>query len=1136
MSDLPPWDLPDDDNPNASNQDDFGDVDWGTGNSSQPDSADYDPTKGLTGNLPWNAQASDPADDPNLANHDDSIAWLDNAGDDSDPDTNLDEDSFDFTLGDDDDDSLLEEFPEWLDDDSDDLNPVPAKPSSDLDADTAPEEDWMAGIDFGDDGDIPDAPTPVADPGDGDAMPDWLNADVSNFTEQSTEPTDAEEEGFDFDAYTDPLADAEEEGSFEDWAAANDADDFGSWSGQEDEGDLTYAEWEEQQAQADLPSEPEIELPDFDMPDLDDLSAEGDSGVTPAGGDYVPEWFMGVEELDTSDAPDWLKDMNAPSSGAPAPPPSAADAALPNTGDLMPDFDSVMGDDIAGVDDLLPPSDALPNTGDLMPDFDSVMGATGGDDALPASDALPNTGDLMPDFDSVMGDGMAGVDDLLPSEPVADDGIQRLDTSATASGGSDGFDDDFAELFADDLDAVDDIDLDADPDWLTAEDDAPTGAPAADGESKSASQTGDLPEWFGNIDFSEIEAPDIESESALPVPDNALFANDVSPANDADPLDFDSLFDDSDMALTTTDTSVAGGVDELSDLSFDDDFLNDFAIPEASAPASDTEPTGDADFFGIDAGDIPAAEPINLSEDLPLDEPLELAQNEAIPEWMRQQIGTSSDDVVLSAGGVQGRFAQVPDAALPADLRSLQAEAQSYIAGTKDDAIAIEGPLAGVEGALILKESIAQPGKIKLGETYFPPDEQQIRLDTLRDVLEVVKEESSLQPDVGVELGLGFDLDDDEEDVEAVVATATPKKRRRTATRKMDRVVISLVLFVVVLLPFLVDALHFGDDPTTATLRSESEALVAAIDDLATDTSSAPPLVLVAFEYGSTAAYELDPLAEAVLRDIVVQGGKPVLVSTNPMGTLNAQKVMRNLATDETLIAYRQERAEATLSEQAPLFTPSVAPATWFVEPLPWENGNWFGDRARQQLLEQTAISDGANLVNNKDYVILPFVSGGAVGVRLLTFTETAGFTTFTQGVAGENTNLDVEGITDDAFEFVIVIGEQYTDVQTWAEQLSSIDVPKYILTTSATEPLTRPYLASESYQGMLSGVQDALTYDAVRNAETKATYDDSQTLPNPELARFYSSTFGIMIALLIITGGAAINILRVLFRMRRQS
>jgi hypothetical protein len=577
------------------------------------------------------------------------------------------------------------------------------------------------------------------------------------------------------------------------------------------------------------------------------------------------------------------------------------------------------------------------------------------------------------------------------------------------------------------------------PDWLKGYD-APSQTVTLDDDlfqmdaSKAPDET---PDWFGELDFSNV--PD---EPVLPVEKKV-----EAPAESDDFLDFESVNVD-ELFGGTVDTTLTAQEDlSLSSLLEEDDFLKDFP----TAPQEETlEP--ELPF------EIPPAE----------QEEIYPVQTEALPEWMKRAAKTTSEeDVVLRIGGADVRFNQIPHLLLPDEFRHLREEMLSLLRqGNGIGELARSGPLAGVEGALPVDNVVSTPGEITLGRMAQLTETQQKRMESLKRVLQGVQEETTAQ-----KAGIGYGLEKDE--VEEVVV---PRPSRRRGRPKYDRLVITLLLLVLILAPFVTDALHFADNPP-AELDENAVPLALAVDELGQQRIPLP--VLVAFEYGPTAAGELDPLANAVLRDILANGGRPVVISTNPIGLLHAEQIFQDLAEDEVF----------------------------------------------QQTL-------GRELKAQEDYLILRLLTGGAAGVRQLARSESFATTLFAQDINGESTELDIEHPDQDSFAFLVVIGEHDEDVRLWAEQFDT-DLSKFALVTSAAEPMTRPYVSAENYAGMVAGVRGSLMYDAARNAGRKDLLDSDSSLPNPNLSRWHSAILGVSLAVVVITGGAFINLIRGMRRRR---
>src|SRR5262249_37247582 len=146
--------------------------------------------------------------------------------------------------------------------------------------------------------------------------------------------------------------------------------------------------------------------------------------------------------------------------------------------------------------------------------------------------------------------------------------------------------------------------------------------------------------------------------------------------------------------------------------------------------------------------------------------------------------------------------------------------------------------------------------------------------------------------------------------------------------------------------------------------------------------------VLVAFEYGPTGAGELDDLARTILRDIVKQGAHPVIVSTNPAGALHAEAVMQALATkpDELSLMNRADKP----------------------------------------------------LVARQDYWVLPYLPGGAIGVRALlndVQKSDSSQLAFAVDIEGQPSGLTNVSVTTLQRNPAFVLTESQEDVRNWVEQ-----------------------------------------------------------------------------------------------------
>ena len=222
------------------------------------------------------------------------------------------------------------------------------------------------------------------------------------------------------------------------------------------ETDLTYDEWVAMQAELNRPRSIEEEVPDL----LADLAPEQvDSEMVAGAAHELPDWFLGLEELDTSDAPDWFTGdlSDAPEPEAPAwmadlqnaaaeaelSEPDAVDAFFSSLtgGTPLPSGDTM--DDLFG-DFAMPPVNPSSHD-DELPDLEDITGA---DEPEAAGKAVSeaagtpgyDTGELDAFFGAIGSD--AGTDAAQPETPPqpADDFSHFYETDAARMQDDDFFD------------------------------------------------------------------------------------------------------------------------------------------------------------------------------------------------------------------------------------------------------------------------------------------------------------------------------------------------------------------------------------------------------------------------------------------------------------------------------------------------------------------------------------------------------------------------------------------------------------------------------------------------------------------------------------------------------------------------
>lgn len=823
---------------------------------------------------------------------------------------------------------------------------------------------------------------------------------------------------------------------------------LGAKKQEEREGDLTFEEWERQQEQqefetdhaeelaiqADVPDwfRDNVELGDAAgdelasilIPDLEEPSIKAPAPQAEVKTDYVPEWFMGLEEHSLDDAPDWIKEAT---SGAdlssltdisafvpPEPEPEPTPEPKIEMGDDVPDWFKGIGVDLPEIDT---PTVAAPTSGFDLPDLTGLP-----DLSAPVREitkAAPTSGFGIPDD--------LGLPDL--TEPV-----REVSKAAPTSG--------FAA-----------------PEDLPAEDDQFDFLGMDGGDE--ALEAGDVPEWLrGYAPVADTGIPQAE----------ALVLDDVSDA-DMDWLDdlsavelTDEQVDFSDLAKEIPrptqkqpDRDILAGTGSIDDLlGFVDSTTASPLVPIQSDRRVLAQEAQLTDLFdGVDDNLLQALDAASERTAAPApteDQPeLALADMNLIAELRQEQA------VKLRAGGIELDFTEQPLSQLPDELRNLHGRVGAPSPTAEMPTV---GPLAGVTSGLGIVGLTSKAGTPGLVTHLNVTNDQLARIEALTAVLELDRANE-------------WQFEDEDRETE-VEAKPRRRARRQAAKRKPDRFLITLLLLAALIGPFLTENLHISEEPNTQKLAVEQQAVLTAVSGLQNRDR-----VLVAFEYGPTAAGELNALAEAVLYDIMRQGAIPVVLSTNPLGTLNAQNVIQGL-TDENSLLDSLERDQA--------------------------------------------------LQVGQDYHILRYISGGAVAIRGLTSSPTLAALIFSTDNRGESTNLDIGTVDASDFAMVVVVSETTEDVRNWAEQFNVEGLPKYALVTAAIEPLAQAYVGP-AYGGYLAGYRDTYRYNQLRNPQL--THKTQNDLPDRTVSQWHSMALGVLVAGLVIILGTIVNLLRGLRRRR---
>ena len=246
-------------------------------------------------------------------------------------------------------------------------------------------------------------------------------------------------------------------------------------------------------------------------------------------------------------------------------------------------------------------------------------------------------------------------------------------------------------------------------------------------------------------------------------------------------------------------------------------------------------------------------------------------------------------------------------------------------------------------------------------------------------------------------------------------ARAEPRRRGFLSILAGPRLLTALIIFAAVTAPFVLLNIAPGDLPpsTFGIDNPAAERVFAALDGL-----QEGDWALVGYEYGPTAAGELDVLADILLRHLFFRGAKPIIVSSNPIALVHARNVLNDIS--------------------------------------------------------RSVQSAGMSLQANRDYYLLRYLAGGALGLRDLSHNFASVVTISARGFP---TYLELTSL--DEMALMLLIAERADDIRHWAEQVAPTTTVDLVAATGyAAQPLTEPYaLQSAGVNGLLVGIRGAYTY-----------------------------------------------------------
>lgn len=753
---------------------------------------------------------------------------------------------------------------------------------------------------------------------------------------------------------------------------------------------------------------------DDDLPDwLRDMRPVGDE-LPPEQEEDLPNWLKGSDATDPgveqSDLPDWLKSFRSPAAVEERPVEDYPAKELPAASDdafALPDW-------LSGLDKQATPSEQDADwRAEPAADIPDWLVSSG--PAQPPAASAPQPDNDLPDWFSPA----AAQDEDLPDwsqpaaaapaqPPASEEGLPDWLAELTGAPGGPAVDD-TPEAWAPPAPSSPELEQGGDfPDWLQE-----LNQPAAPGAAEAGlAGAEDLPDWIRDEETRRETPPERTAGPAAPEPASAI---------EAGAPDWMAAFlrggfgeqEEQELAERRQPGPAPAETPAEEDLFGGDlDWLQEMGASAPELPESlEAPPAGPR----LTSGVAPFA--INDSD---ADEIGPLA-GEQLPDWLAE---ARPADAAPPAGG------PVDSGLTPAELPSWLEAMRPVPAGSgkpSDDEPSGEpetaGPLAGLRGTLpvephILQVSkpIAHPLKLQVAA------DQQARAELLA---ELVQREGEAKP---------------------------LPARRTLASQHILRIGIAILLILTILVPLFLEEPQ-SPMPLAGLQTSAANELIQALP------GGANVLVAVDFEPGLSG--ELTATAAAVLDHLMIKGAYLAFVSTTPVGSLQAERLVR----------ITNEQGEPPHQYRSP-----------------------------------------------DQYLNLGFIPGGPAG--LLAFVESprqAAPLTLDNKYAWMSGALEnVQSLAD--FALVMVITENPETARNWIEQVGpglerpgQGKTPLLMVVSAQAEPLVRPYYegVSNQVQGVVSGLSGGASYEDL--------------MGRSGLARTFWTPFSLSLiaaALLILLGG----------------
>ncbi|MCB9453678.1 MAG: SH3 domain-containing protein [Anaerolineaceae bacterium] len=603
-----------------------------------------------------------------------------------------------------------------------------------------------------------------------------------------------------------------------------------------------------------------------------------------------------------------------------------------------------------------------------MPDIPDWLQVPTDDDIQPPED-IPDW--LQDELDEVEATHPESPEGWQPEEPAitgVEDWLAGLGDLDAPAGMPDTGGDDFMSMFGGDEE-------DAGEAWFADE--------------TPAEPANELPGWLTELE--DIGADSVADDMPLPAEEDFLAEirdemGVMSDEDTAEPLqDIDSLLANYDSATAQVPTTDEGMLDFNPDIE---------------------RLLSDEDAFGFEEETGPVQSPEGLVAEL--------------PDWL-SEMGASVDE--LSAAAMLRKSKKDrPIEELDERLQALHEEGVNLTDTADEGASALFKNLLPGVNEVLPAAPIVHAGDTGIAGGLILTDQQKQKISQLE---KMVSAGWTTSPSVGEMTAIDRTLDspqdilgdaDTGDFAETITSEAVEVRPRRRARRiKLDRLFVTLVILIGVVLPFFVGGLRIGDLPPSAFLAS----IPAGRAFQQVENLRVGDYVLVAVEYGPTAAAELDSLTDALLRHIIERGAHPVIISGNAVGLLHAGNIM-------------------------------------------------------------TRIADEQGLQADRDYAITRYLPAGVIGTRAFAGNIAAYLTT---DINGQATDLSLTALSDFSLVAILAERAEDVRAWVEQVAPSARGVPLIAGVSYAAAPLAEPYVLQGSdavlpgLAGMLVGYQDAYTY-----------------------------------------------------------